>query len=383
MDRRICELLNEMEVDFNQYEAEDLSLMEKKRLKKRILWEVRHMGKKKRISGAKTGWKIAGIAAAACMAVSIAAVGSNPAAARELFSETFQKIISGTEGEKDGAELKEIYTKIGEKSVPAKEEGRKSVLEQKDSGVTMRVSDIYCDGYMLYYTLELKTDHPELTKKSVDGLATVAGTKAVPSCRIMIDGNDESFPISFWKQSDGTFTAVQDYNCYAMENPKEYRDGDIIPVEIDISKVTGWDYDKHDKNGEYVHTKTVSGDWKLSFEAVVDTSKNVTRKIEKENNGVKIVKATRTKAALNLEIELPDFSAAPFNDKYNDPDIDILGKDGKSIQWLSNYIKTNKDGSSVLYLTLLDDGGEDYKLVITHKNGDGRTFADIGFKVKR
>ena len=248
--------------------------------------------------------------------------------------------------------------------------------------MTMRVSDIYCDGFMLYYTLEVKTDHQELTQKSVDALSTFIDGKDYSS-KIMIDGNDESFPIQFKKQSDGTFTAVQSYNCYTMENPKEYQNGDVIPVDIDITQFSGWDYDQHDENGEYVHTEAVKGDWNLSFEAVVDTSKNVTKRVEKENNGVRIGKVTRTKAALNLEIELPDFSSEPFNDKYNDPDISILGKDGEDIQWLSDYIEMNKDGSSVLYLTLLDDGGEDYKLVVTNKNGDGRKFAEISFQVKR
>ena len=341
------------------------------------------MDKNRKTKRVKKGWKVAGIAAAACMAVSVVAVGSNPVAARELFSQTFQKIISGTEREKDGDELKEIYTKIGEESVPAKAEGQKSVLMAEDSGVTVRVSDIYCDGYMLYYTLEVKTDHPELTKKGVDGISTFDGAKDYEACQIEIDGNDESFPINFKKQSDGTFTSVQSYNCYTVENPKEYQNGDTIPVKLDMKQFLGYDYDKHDKSGEYVHTEIVEGNWGLSFEAVVDTSQNVERKIDKESNGVKIVKAVRTKAALNLELELPNFAAEPFNDKYNDPDEAFLGKDGKSVRWLSNYIKMNKDGSSVMYVTLLDDGGEDYRLVVTNKNVDGRKLADIKFKVKR
>lgn len=383
MEKKICELLNDVEMDFGKYEAGELPPLEKKRLKKRVLWEVRQMDKNRKTNRAKKGWKVAGIAAAACMAVSVVAVGSNPVAARELFSQTFQKIISGTEGEKDGDELKEIYTKIGEESVPAKAEGQKSVLMAEDSGVTLRVSDIYCDGYMLYYTLEVKTDHPELTKKGVDGISTFGGAKEYEACQIDIDGNDESFPINFKKQSDGTFTSVQSYNCYTSENPKEYQNGDTIPVELDMKQFFGYDYDKHDKNGEYVHTDKVEGNWGLSFEAVVDTSQNVERKIDKESNGVKIVKAVRTKAALNLELELPNFAAEPFNDKYNDPDEEFLGKDGKSVRWLSNYIKMNKDGSSVMYVTLLDDGGEDYRLVVTNKNVDGRKLADIKFKVKR
>lgn len=383
MNEKICDLLNDVKINFNEYEAKALSQSEKKRLKKRVLGEVRQMKKNNQMNGTKRGWKIAGVAAAACMAVSIAAVGSNPAAAKELFSQTFQKIISGTEGEKGGDEWKEIYTRIGEESVPAKADSRSNVLEMTDSGVTMRVSDIYCDGYMMYYTLELKTDNSILTGEGIDGLSTSDGEDVTPSCSIMIDGEDESFPIGFKKQADGTYTSIQSCNFYGAENFKEYKDGDIIPVELDVNRIVGWDYDKHDETGQYVHTKAVSGDWKLSFQAVVDTSENITQQIGKEKNGVKILKAVRAKATLNLEIELPDFSAEPFNDKYNDPDIGILSEDGEYMQWLGGHTEAKDDGSSVLYLTLLDDDGENYKLEVTDKNGDGGTFAAINFKIRR
>lgn len=384
MDKKIYDLLNGVEVNFNEYEVKELSQVEKKILKKRVLGEVRHMKKNSQINGTKRGWKIAGVAAAACMAVSVAAVGSNPAAARQLFSSTFQKIISGTESVKNGDELKEIYTKIGKESVEAAPEGQDSILETEDAGVTMRVSDIYCDGYMMYYTLELKTDNPVLTKKAIDGLMTSeAGKETIPSYSIKVDGTDESFPVKFDKQADGTYTSVQSYNFYSAQNPKIYQAGDKIPVELSVGHIVGWDYDKHDKNGEYIHTKTVSGDWKLAFQAEVDTSKNVTQEIGKEKNGVKILQAIRTKAALNLEIALPDFSAEPFNDKYNDPDIAFFDENGNLMQWLGNYIDMKEDGSSVMHLTLLDDEGEKYKLVVTDKNGDGDTFAAINFKVKR
>lgn len=383
MDKRICDLLNDVEINFSEYEEEELSHSEKKRLKKRVLGEVRNMKKYSHMNGKKSGWKLAGAAAAACMAVSVIAVGSNPAAARQLFSSTFQKIISGTEGEKDGDELKEIYTKIGKESVEVKADSDSSILEMEDAGVTMRVSDIYCDGYMMYYTLELETDNPVLTKEGLDGLSTSDGKDTARVCSIKVAGEDESFPIGFEKQADGTYTSVQSYNFYGTENSKVYQDGDVIPVELDVSSIVGWDYDEHDKSGEYVHTEAVSGEWKLAFKAVVDASNNDVQEIEREKNGVKIVKAVRTKAALNLEIALPDFSADPFNDKYNDPDIAIMDQDGNFMQWLGGYRDMKEDGSSVLYLTLLDDDGENYKLEVTDKNGDGGTFAAVRFKVQR
>ncbi len=387
MEEKIFDLLNDVKVDLDEYDTRDLSPEEKKQVQERVLREVRTMEKNNRKNRVKRGWKIAGIAAAACVAVSVAAIGSNPAAARALFSETFQKLISGTEGKKNGDELKEIYTKIGEKSVPAKAEDDKSVLEADSSGVKMRVSDVFCDGYMLYYTLVLETDHADLTSKEVDGISTFSSfdkenSPANPACRVKIDEGEDQWPFTFERQKDGSFASVQNYCLYAAENPKEYKDGDMVPIEIDINKFSGWDYDKHDKDGEYIQTEPVKGNWKLSFPVTVDTSANYSKKIEKEENGIKILQATRTKATLNLVIEEPDYTKAPYNDKYNDPDIAVSGEDGNDLKWLGGYTKQRKDGSSIRYVTLLDNGGEDFRLQVINKNGDGRNFADISFNVK-
>ena len=387
MEVKIFDLLNDVQVNLDEYDTQDLSPEEKKQVQERVLREVKNMRKNNHKNGMKKGWKIAGIAAAACVAVSAVAVGSNPVAARALLSETFQKIISGVEGKKNGDELQEIYTKIGKESVSVKAGDDKSILKADSSGIKMQVSDIYCDGYMLYYTLVLETDQRDLLKKEIDGISTFSSSDkknppATPACCITIDGEEDEWPIGFQKQADGTFTSVQNYSLYTAENPKEYKNGDTIPVEVDIHKFYGYDYDKHDKDGEYMGTKPVDGNWKLSFPVIVDTSSNHTEKIGKEENGIKVIEATRTKATLNLVIEEPDYSKAPYNDPYNDPDIFIQGEDGKDIKWLGGYMKEKKDGSKTSYITLLDCGGENFRLQVTNKNGDGEKFADINFKVK-
>ena len=158
MEVKIFDVLNDVQVNLDEYDTQELSPEEKKQVQERVLREVKNMRKNNHKNGMKKGWKIAGIAAAACVAVSAVAVGSNPVAARALLSETFQKIISGVEGKKNGDELQEIYTKIGKESVSVKAGDDKSILKADSSGIKMQVSDIYCDGYMLYYTLVLETD---------------------------------------------------------------------------------------------------------------------------------------------------------------------------------------------------------------------------------
>lgn len=419
MDERIYDLLNDVEIDLDEYEEKELSSKEKQKIENRLLREVRNMktenrkmkeqgkdrkrenkeaGKrqetgKQRGSG-KTGRKAAGIAAAACVAVSAIAIGSNPVAAKALLSNLYEKIIAGNEGEKDAEEKREIYTKIGEESIPAdsvaesvaESSGKEAVLEAEDAGVTLRVCDVFCDGYKLYYTLELETDNENLTGEEIDGIFSdvVLEEKAEQTCEVWIDGENESFPFSFQKQADGTFTSVQDCSFFATMKPKSYENGDVLPVDICIKRFEGVDYDSHDgTTGEYVRTNVVEGEWRLSFPVTVDTSANVVTEINQEDNGVRLVDAVRTNATLNLTVEAPDFSKEPYNDPYNDPEIGIKDEAGNWMQMLGCYDGIRDDGTHVYQITLLDNGDKDFYLDVTErKNEDAKQIAGIAFHVE-
>lgn len=393
MDDRIYDLLNDVEMDLDEYEEKELSSKEKQKIEQRLLQEVKKMKKQEAGKGkrsGKTGRKIAGIAAAACVAVSAIAIGSNPVAAKAFLGSLYEKIIAGNEGEKNAEEIKEIYTKIGEESVPAESvqsvsAGEEVILEAEDAGVSLRVCDIFCDGYKLYYTLEVKTDNEKLTGEEVDGIFT--GNyfpKGDRNCvTVMVDGEDESFPITFQKQADGTFTTVQDYSFFATEAPRNYENGDILPVEISIKSFIGVDYDNHDEEGEYVQMDAVEGEWRLSFPVTVDTSANVVTEINKEDNGVRLVNAVRTKATLNLTIEAPDFSKAPYNDRYNDPDIGIKDAAGNWMTMLGCYDGIGEDGTHVYQITLLDNGEKEFYLDVTERTDENPAqIAGIAFRVE-
>lgn len=389
MDDRIYDLLNDVEINLDEYEEKELSSEERQKIEKRLLQEVRTMKKEGRKKGnRKIGRKVAGIAAAACVAVSVAAIGSNPVAAKALLGNLYEKIIAGSKGGKDEEEITEIYTKIGEESISAESAavslGEAAVLEAEDAGVKLRVCDIFCDGYKLYYTLELETDNEILTAEEVDGIfSDDIFTKSEQTCEVWVGGEDESFPFNFEKQADGTFTSVQDYNFFAAETPKNYKNGDIVPVEITIRSFGGVDYDNHDETGEYVHTDMVEGEWKLSFPVTVDTSANVVTEINKEDNGVRLVNAVRTKATLNLTVEAPDFSKAPYDDPYNDPEIGIKDAAGNWMIMLGCYDGIADDGTHVYQITLLDNGEKDFYLDITErKNEDAKQIAGIAFQVE-
>lgn len=393
MDEKIYDLLNNVQMNLDEYEKTELSSKEKQKIRKRLLREVRSMKKNNKKAAGK-GFKIAGAVTAACMALSVIVIGSNPVEAKALFSEIYQKIISGSTDDKDADRIQELYTKIGEESVPVAAEGEGVKTEAEAENVKIKVSDVYCDGYMLYYTLQLETDNMELAKEEVDGIVAEGKEGTGPACTVWVDGEENQYPIGFEKQEDGTFVSVQDYNFFANENPRTYQNGDVILMEIDITALMGWDYENYDEGYydeagdyliDYVRTETVNGQWKLSFPVTVETPDNQVQEINKEDNGVKILSVARGRATLNLVIEEPDYSKEPYNDPYNDPDMGIKGADGEDLQWLCDYNDMREDGTRIHYITLLDNGEENLCLEVMEKKPEEerKQIASIEFQVER
>ena len=75
--------------------------------------------------------------------------------------------------EKYEQEDTERYQTIGENAVAVQEEVDKRqgeegyALTSERDGVVISVSDVYCDGYILYYTTTLQTDREELMSADV------------------------------------------------------------------------------------------------------------------------------------------------------------------------------------------------------------------------
>ena len=106
-DDKIYEMLNDAEIDLNEYEVEELSSEEKERYKTRIRMEVKRMNRetKNKKNKNKNMRKIAaGMAAACAVAVGVAGF-SNSALADSIYSNTIGKLIGATQGDKDEKEL--------------------------------------------------------------------------------------------------------------------------------------------------------------------------------------------------------------------------------------------------------------------------------------
>lgn len=387
MAKNIYGLLNEMEMDFNEYENVELSSEEKERYKSRILMEVKRMDRKKGKSGKM--WKKVTAAVAAC-AITAGAVGfANPVRAQEIFSDVFGKLIENAKGEKYEKEDTEKFTKIGGNAVAVQEEIEKQqegdyVTTAEKDGVTLSVSDVYCDGYMLYFTTSLKTDREDLNQ--ADGI--VLEKKVGETYRMEIDGVDMASVIRpFEKSADGTFVAVQQMELMDPYSSKDkpidlgLEEKETVVVDWTVTNLWGHLWDKWDENGEYVMTGAAEGEWHLRFPVTIDRSQNQVFDINKEENGILVKQGTKTKAGLLLEIELPDFRKEPYNDKYNDPNLAIKDSEGNYLQWLDELTDLREDGTATTHIMVLYDGQKDLSFEVTTRDKYNKEIANIGFQV--
>lgn len=371
-------------MDFGEYEDLKLSEAETQAYKSRILREVKTMKNKKKRNGT---WKIAAGMAAAC-AIAITGIGAaNPILAENMFSSVFGNLIKNTKGEKYEKEDADRYTKIAKKTIDVQEEvGKQPDAEEytttaEQNGVSISVSDIYCDGYMLYYTACLKTDNEDLKKS--DGI--LSEFKTGGSQELLIDGLDLSgYTSNFQKAEDGTFVSANQVDLLSGANEAFVaKEGETLVVNWNLYRLKGSLWDSWDENGEYTSTATVDGEWNLRFPVTVDASCNKEFQIGKEENGVVLEDAVRTKAGLVLHIKLPDFRKEPYNDPYNDPDEGIKDAQGNYLQWLSQRWIENEDGTTECWIMVLYDGEEELTFEVTAKDEDATRIAEIGFTVPK
>lgn len=388
MKKNMYALFNEMKMDFTEYEETELSPLEKESAKQRILREVNRMENRTNKNMKKRNkWKMAAGAAAAC-AITVGAIGiANPTLAENLFSGTFGKLIDSVQGEKNEEEKTAVYSKIGENSIEAEAELAKQenpeeyILSAEDEGVTISVSDIYCDGYVLYYTASLQTDHEGLI--SADGILT--SSKEAGSDQLKIEGTDMSGYTSqaFKKSGDQLFVSANEINLLSETNGGAFEAGENQTIIADwtITNLTGSFWNSRDTQGDYENTTRVDGTWHLRFPVTVDTSENETIAINREENGIVIKDAVKTKAGLVVHVHFPDFRKAPYNDPYNDPDVGIKDANGNFLQWMSQKHEENADGTTDSWIMALYNGEKDLALEVTAKDEEQKELANIAFQI--
>lgn len=387
MKKNIYQLLNEIEIDFAEYKDLELSSEEKERHKQKILQEISGMkDSNTRIKKKVKVWKVvAGVAAAFGVTIGIVSI-TNPVLAQNVWDSVFGKLADNAKGEKDEKEIVDLYTNIGDKAVSAEKELDKQQNKEEyrttveDNGVTITISDIYCDGYVLYYTSLLQTDREGLLQADGIVLETKRGVE-----QIKIDGFDIAgySGKAFEKAEDGTYVSVNqiDLMSGADENIAWDQEGGTLVVDWTITNIKGTLWNSWDEDGNYKVTENVEGEWHLKFPVTVDISNNKTYAVDKEENGVVVKEVIKTKAGLVVHVLLPDFRKEPYQDSFNDPNLGIKDARGNYLQWMSQRMVMKEDGTSENYIMVLYHEEKELVFEVNTREEDRRSIAEISFQV--
>lgn len=383
MERSIYELLNDVEIDLEQYEPTELSEAEKESYKENILYQIGSVNGKKR----KGTWKKV-VGAAAAMAVILGVAGvANPVLAKDIYSALFGKLIvhekeQVQQGEAMDSDLKK-YATVGKNA--KKVEGENKVTEEtavEKDGMTFAVTDVYCDGYHLYYLLSLHTERKDFEKAEYIRLS-----KNIHGVELKINGKQ------VYPDEAGSFEKIEDglYTCVAQQDLSSLTDVNEQSVDISDAKTLTVEYSIKDQLlGQYwqkdameeITTGTVENTWKLQFSVPVDRSGAKEIEINQESNGVRLTKASVTKGGILLEGIAPDFSRSPYNDPYNDPAMTLCDADGNMLCEIEGSSTENTDGTATFRVHYLYNGEKNLVFKILNKNVDNQTIAAFRFQVQ-
>ncbi len=368
MQKTIYQLLNEVETDFTEYEQVELSSEEKDYYKQKILMEVKDMKDNTKNNGNKKIWKKAvGIAAACAVVVGAAGTAANPVLAKQIFSRVFGNLIDISEKEESWVGQNKVYTKIAENAFPAQgetdkyQDSKDYVTTVEDNGVTVSVSDVYCDGYSLYYTLAMTTDNEDLNKADTILLYKQNGDFSLPKVESE-DGKRLDTGCtwgSLKKSEDGSFVGMLEIsfsndNFYAKEQQEKLKSeieqkGRLV-VDCPVEVLTGV-LNQEAEDQCLVETACVEGKWNLKFPVTVDNADNQTFEINQEDNGILVESATKTKTGLILTIDYSTYATRPPYD-FESGDIwftvkDTEGNNLENLDWDYNDLFT--ENFEVLY----------------------------------
>lgn len=383
MEKNIYGLLNEVEMDLETYEAIELSEKEKESYKRSVLHRIGNTNSKKR----KNTWKkVVGAAAALAVILGVAGV-ADPVLAKDIYSALFGKLIAHEkeqvqQGETMDSDLKK-YATVGKnaKEVSKEDKSAGETTVEKD-GITFAVSDVYCDGYHLYYLLSLRTERKDFEKAEYIRLG-----KNIHGVEFKINGK-QVYPDEvgyFEKIEDGLYTSVAQQDLSSLtdvnEQPVDISDAKTFTVEYSIKDQLLGQYWQQDEMEE-ITTGTVENTWKLQFSVPVDRSGVKEIVLDQESNGVRLTKASVTKGGLVLEGITPDFSQAPYNDPYNDPAMTLYDADGNMLCEVEGSSTENADGTATFRVHYLYNGEKNLIFKITNKNVDNKTIAAFHFQVQ-
>lgn len=255
-------------------------------------------------------------AAAACFVLILSGIlYANPALARDIpiLGNVFGRLQEMREKTPYSEKDKTAYKNIEQHSKPLKQEAD-FITTAQDQGITMSVSEAYCDGVDLYFTLSLRTDDAVLnTADSIDLLSYRKDDPIAFWSWLEING-EEVYPyttISAKKSEEGVYVGLLRVSALNLK-------AEVFPENMTVTlNAGGMGAHKYNEIPDpnipnYARTgfKTVDGSWKLRFQPSIDASDNQTTELYAENNGVIVQKVVKTPTSTHVTVYLPGSFAA-------------------------------------------------------------------------
>ena len=169
------------------------------------------------------------------------------------------------------------------------------------------ISDVYFDGYDLYYTLSIRTEDEELNSSEfLTPLNFIEGDPLPFFAPAFINGTEvTSVFMQPRKSDDGSFVQLVRISM----DSAGLTSADSLEVRLDFNAVGGTRLeDIGTYKGAYHEAmghKTIRGNWKLAFRTSADPSGSRSLSSPSKNQGFAVTKAAATPSSLHLTILVP------------------------------------------------------------------------------
>lgn len=278
---------------------------------------------------------------------------ANPALAKDI--PILRDVFGNLEKIRDEAPYPEkdktAYEQIAEyaKPVEAKENEESITNIAEDEGISLTVSDVYCDGLELYFTLSARVEDEEMKKADFLYLMRYEEGDEIPFLggQIYVEGtNVHSNVLTLKKAEEGVYVGL----IRATSVGGGFKENNVVNVTVGGISA----HRVPEKEGEeQVGYKMVDGDWKLRFDAKTDTSNNRIARPGVEQNGIIVEEVIQTPSNMRIKCYVKSQWARKA--------LVFVVKDGNG-----NRVDVESGGA----IESTEDGGEIYEISLAHSQAD-------------
>ena len=304
-----------------------------------------------------SAWAKVAAAVVCVVAAGSVVLVSNPTLAKDLplIGNIFDEMVKARDAEPYGYKDTTAYQNIKENAQQIQTEQMTAV----DQGIKLEVTDAYCDGYDLYFTLGVQDEEGILG--TADGIRlgrAYETTEGMGPEVIKIDGTYVGANMNIRDIGDGTYVGVIHIDKSFLP---EKSFAEKFLVELDVDMVESANYGDTSKA-----PKAVAGEWNLSFEVAKDESKNQVFDVQAEDQGFAVEKIVQTPSNLHVDFVIPQEWVE------QNPEIQVIDQNGNLVEKWNGKTEEREDGSQMREYTLEYSGSRNYTIRVVDKNSSSQ-----------